>query len=283
MAIGKDAYYFPHFSGARNDRKVKRLRKELGAEGYGIYFMILETLRDQADFRYPMSDIDLLADDFTTSEQKVRVVICNYQLFEVDDNSFFWSPKFTEFLTPYMEKSERGRVAARARWDKEKSLHIVNQQTNNANAMQMHMQMESKCNADQNTIIREDIIREDKRIDKKGNKFSKPTEQELISKFSEKLNASEAEHQARKFLNHYESNGWKVGKNAMKSWQHAVNNWITNKNQFTSGTNQQQHKSNPLASFNRFAEKAIEANRIISEGQGNGGDLFTEIYGQPSR
>jgi hypothetical protein len=51
----------------------------------------------------------------------------------------------------------------------------------------------------------------------------------------------------------------------------------------SNGANQQQHKPNPLASFNRFAEKAIEANRIISEGQGNGGDLFTEIYGQSSR
>jgi hypothetical protein len=34
---------------------------------------------------------------------------------------------------------------------------------------------------------------------------------------------------AIKFFNHYESNGWKVGKNKMKKWKAAIsgNNWIT--------------------------------------------------------
>ena len=33
------------------------------------------------------------------------------------------------------------------------------------------------------------------------------------------------ESEADKFFNYYTSNGWKVGKNAMKSWPHAVANW----------------------------------------------------------
>ncbi len=63
----KDAFYFPHFCNARHDRKLKRVRKELGLEGYGIFFMLLETLREQADYRYPIEDLDLLADEFGTS------------------------------------------------------------------------------------------------------------------------------------------------------------------------------------------------------------------------
>ena len=55
----KDAYYFPHFCNARHDRKIKRVTKELGVEGYGIYFMVLEVLREQTDFKYPLSEIDL--------------------------------------------------------------------------------------------------------------------------------------------------------------------------------------------------------------------------------
>jgi hypothetical protein len=43
--LSKDAYYFPHFYNARHDRKIKRLRKDLGIEGYGIFFMLLEVLR----------------------------------------------------------------------------------------------------------------------------------------------------------------------------------------------------------------------------------------------
>lgn len=39
--------------------------------------------------------------------------------------------------------------------------------------------------------------------------------------------------EAEKFFNHYESNGWKVGRNRMKSVAHAVANWKLNGHQFT--------------------------------------------------
>jgi hypothetical protein len=106
----KDAFYFPHFSNARHDRKIRRVRKELGGEGYGIYFMILETLRDQNDYIFPMEDIDLLADEYGTSEQKIRTVICNYGLFETNEDDDFTSPKLIEFLKPYAEGKERKRI-----------------------------------------------------------------------------------------------------------------------------------------------------------------------------
>ena len=109
--MDKDAFYFPHFSNARHDRKLKRVKKELGVEGYGIYFMLLEVLREQQQFKYPIDDIDLLADEFGTSEQKVRTVICNYNLFQVDENENFFSMKFIEYLKPYLESKQRKRVA----------------------------------------------------------------------------------------------------------------------------------------------------------------------------
>lgn len=108
--MDKDAFYFPHFSNARLDRKIKRVRKELGLEGYGIYFMILETLRDQENFNYPLKDIDLLADEFGTSEQKIRTVISNYDLFRITDDEHFFSPKLLVFLQPYLEGKEKRRI-----------------------------------------------------------------------------------------------------------------------------------------------------------------------------
>lgn len=107
----KEGFYFPHFCNARHDRKIKRLRKELGVEGYGIYFMLLETLRDQHDLRYPLEDIDLLAEEFNVSEQKVRVTICNYQLFEIDEDQKFFSPKMLLYLEPYYRMKEQRREA----------------------------------------------------------------------------------------------------------------------------------------------------------------------------
>jgi len=108
--MDKDAFYFPHFSNARHDRKIKRLRKELGLEGYGIYFMILETLREQAEYNYPIEDIDLLADEFGTSEQKIRIVISNYELFTTNESEHFFSPKMMVYLTPYLESKERKKI-----------------------------------------------------------------------------------------------------------------------------------------------------------------------------
>ena len=131
----KDAFYFPHFANARHDRKLKRVQKELGLEGYAIYFQLLEILREQLDYKYPVSDIDLLADEMGTSEPKVKAVIGNYDLFTLDEDNNFFSIKQLYYLQPYIEKTQRARIAAKKRWDNV---------TDDANAMQMH----SKCNAD---------------------------------------------------------------------------------------------------------------------------------------
>lgn len=125
----KDAFYFPHFCNARHDRKIKRVLKELGIEGYGIYFMLLEVLREQTDFKYPLSEIDLLADEFGTSEQKVKVVICNYGLFEIDENDMLFSLKLIEFLQPYLKMKEQRSLAGKASAEKRKQLLLNDSST----------------------------------------------------------------------------------------------------------------------------------------------------------
>lgn len=54
-------------------------------------------------------------------------------------------------------------------------------------------------------------------------KFVKPTVEEIAAYCKDKGYSINA----RQFFNYYESNGWKVGRNAMKSWQAAVQNWST--------------------------------------------------------
>ena len=116
----KEAFYFPHFCNARHDRKIRRLRKELGLEGYGIYFMLLETLREQHDLMYPMDDVDLLAEEFGTSEQKLRTTICNYDLFDIDESNKFFSPRLIIYLEPYFRMKEQRMLAGRASAEKRK-------------------------------------------------------------------------------------------------------------------------------------------------------------------
>ena len=57
----------------------------------------------------------------------------------------------------------------------------------------------------------------------KRKNFVKPTVEEIAAFCKEKKYSVNAQQ----FFNFYESNGWKIGRNAMKSWQAAVQNWNT--------------------------------------------------------
>jgi hypothetical protein len=57
-----------------------------------------------------------------------------------------------------------------------------------------------------------------------------------------RIGTDQAKIEAEKFVNYYTSNGWKVGKNSMKSWGAAANNWITNTKQYAKGTTSNQRK-----------------------------------------
>ena len=52
-------------------------------------------------------------------------------------------------------------------------------------------------------------------------KFVPPTVQEVSEYCAERGNNVDPEH----FVAHYESNGWKVGRNSMKDWKAAVRSW----------------------------------------------------------
>jgi hypothetical protein len=61
----------------------------------------------------------------------------------------------------------------------------------------------------------------------KTQKFIKPSAEEVFEYMVEK-EFEFAKIESEKFINFFESKGWKVGKNAMKSWKSAVANWIIN-------------------------------------------------------
>ena len=57
-----------------------------------------------------------------------------------------------------------------------------------------------------------------------------PTLEEVFKEFDGRIENPDSE--ASSFFNHYESNGWKVGKNPMKSWKAAATNWVTRQNKW---------------------------------------------------
>lgn len=52
--MSKEAYYFSHDTNARNDPKILALRDNWGVEGYGIYWVLIEMLRESNDYKLPI-------------------------------------------------------------------------------------------------------------------------------------------------------------------------------------------------------------------------------------
>jgi hypothetical protein len=113
----KDSYYFPHFINARNDRKVLKLRMSVGIQGYAIFLMLLEVLREQSEMKYPLSSLPELKFDFRVPQKLILKVITEFELFSIDEQDNFFSQNLIDYMQPYKEKSERARLAARKKWD----------------------------------------------------------------------------------------------------------------------------------------------------------------------
>ncbi len=90
---------------------------------------------------------------------------------------------------------------------------------------------------DNNTSTNNKEINNNKLLFTKKN-FKKPTLDEVQQYCSERKNNISAE----KFIDYYESNGWKVGRNSMKDWKAAIRNWEKNQQEKTDNVKTYQSK-----------------------------------------
>ena len=127
MITIKDAYYFPHDSNAKDDPKCVLLIEQLGLEGYGIFWVLVETLRDQPEYKYPLALLPALARRYNTTHDKMKVVVYNYGLFKIENDEFF----FSESLRCRMERIDYKRELARIAGEKsaEKRLLLANRRS----------------------------------------------------------------------------------------------------------------------------------------------------------
>jgi len=123
--MNKDAYYFPHDSNAKDDPKCMMLIEQLGLEGYGIYWVLIEILRDQPTFKYPLKLIPSLARRFNTTSEKMNIVVQGYELFEIDEKDFFSTSLMLRMEKVQMQR-ENAKKAINARWSKQKELKKSN-------------------------------------------------------------------------------------------------------------------------------------------------------------
>jgi uncharacterized protein YdaU (DUF1376 family) len=132
--------YFSHDINAANDYKIIRLRSKLGAEGYGIYWMLIELLY-QNNNALPF-ECDSIAYALQTQCDKIESVVRDFGLFEIEDN-VITCPSISRRLTEMNERSEKAKRSAEARWNKSEkannqtdSIAKEEQCDRNANALQ---------------------------------------------------------------------------------------------------------------------------------------------------
>ena len=113
--------WFSHDSNARNSKKLIRLRQKHGAEGYGVYWMLIERLREEDGYTSE-TDYDMIAFDLRVDAGLIRSVVEDFGLFEVDsDGGVFSCHGLVERMEAREAKSAAGRKGAMAKWGKEKT------------------------------------------------------------------------------------------------------------------------------------------------------------------
>jgi hypothetical protein len=130
--------YFSHDSNARNDEKIALLRMKHGS-AYGVYFMILERLREAKDYM-SVKDYNLIAFDLREDSQLIKSVVEEFGLFTfVNDKNrgeCFYSKSFNDRMKLKDEKSQRraeaGKKGAAKRWGSKDKAEPSN---NDSNAM----------------------------------------------------------------------------------------------------------------------------------------------------
>ena len=101
----------------------------------------------------------------------------------------------------------------------------------------------------QSTLQDKDKDKDIVKVKAKVKRFVKPTIEEVADYCNERNNDVDAE----KFYDYYSSNGWKVGKNAMKDWKASVRTWEKN-------TTQQQKVSQPKQVLTAWEQARTQIN-----------------------
>jgi len=228
----KSTYYFSHDYNAANDVKILFMRQQLGMEGYGIYWYLIEHLAD-AGGRLPLKIIPVLAMQMQSQEIKIRAVISEFELFEIVDDTFF-SIRLLNNLDRVNDLKINNSIKGKLSAEKRKSTAV--EQRLNSGATKERKGKEIKGNEIQNVFSENFLVHWQNWIDykKTSHKFVYKTETSLKISFENLVRLSaNNEQNAIEIINQSIANGWK-GFFEIKTTQNAnriesVVNWA---NQF---------------------------------------------------
>lgn len=123
--MGKETYYFSHDSNAFTDTKILNMRADYGLESYGLYWAIIEMMRNEKDYKLELNKNTYRAIKTLTNpryindiEKFIEDCIEEYKLFDKDDFGKFYSKSLLKRMEEkerkqqeqYLKRSEAGRI-----------------------------------------------------------------------------------------------------------------------------------------------------------------------------
>lgn len=214
----KDCYYFSHDSNASQDPKIMVIKSVYGWQGVGWFWRIIELLRNDPDFTFPLEKLQIIAlskelDTNIEMLQKYLQTCFEVRLF-VQKDGFLYSQSLNRRMEVWESKrrllSDRGAKGADARWHK--------QCLSNAKPM---------LTDGKERKVEESRVKEKK--EERESRFAPPSPLEVTSYFEELQHPLEAE----RFTDYYTSNGWRVGRSKMKDWRAAARGWASRSKDFS--------------------------------------------------
>ncbi len=228
MVMSKDSYWFKHDSNSGRGERLRRIQFVYTHWGKGIYWDVIEYLRDQDGYKSTKDDLSLrIICDIIGCKDEAKFINWFKDCIKTNllqcDETHFWSDVLVENMAKWEAKKLNGSQGGRGNKKANRKL------------------IESELKANRKLI--ESII-EDNRIEDNSiydgispNNFLFPleapspkkngrpkSEEEVVAYLTEEGYESPQEN-ANKFFNFYQSKGWKVGKNAMVDWKSAVKTW----------------------------------------------------------
>lgn len=231
----KDTFYFSHDYNAHDDVKILFLRQELGMEGYGIFWFLIEKLADAGGI-LPLKLTPVLAMQMHTSETKVLGVINQYGLFTLIENEFY-SERLLDHLKIRKNLSESGKNGADKRWNKDRvangvAISIPNGDTNGEGISISNGEgnaKERKGKEIKENSVLEEYNEEHIQI-QNSNLFRKPIIPTNIQVWEYFKGAGATMDMAKAFFEKHEGSGWYINNSPIVKWQSLANSFITNWN-----------------------------------------------------
>ena len=204
-------------------KEIKRLRKIAGGDTYTIIYlkMLLRSIMSDGKLYFDGLEDDFaseLALDLDEKEENIQITI-QYLL----KSGLLEMCSDEEYYLPDTKDSTGCETAAASRM---RRCRAKKEQLERNNVTRM-----LQSGYGERELEKEKELEKDKEIDnkcastkQKRKRFVKPTISDIEQYCSEK-NIS---INAQQFIDYYESNGWKVGRNSMKDWKATVRRWASN-------------------------------------------------------